>query len=187
MTDEASSTLERWLRDGTTAREGLALFDALPPVSLAQMIGDWRGCELRTGHPLDGILEAAGWQGKHFHDPETVDPLVFAHRAGQFRVNPALLPLGLAARHPGLMRNPLLRRLSFAALPLMRTGRPRARLRMIEYRGVLSGAMQYDALPVNDHFRRVGPDTLLGVMDLRGVDPPYLFALHRRVAGGRND
>jgi hypothetical protein len=50
---------------------------------------------------------------------------------------------------------------------------------MVEYRGVVSGTMVYDALPINDHFRAVDDDTLLGAMDLRGLADPFLFVLRR--------
>ena len=49
---------------------------------------------------------------------------------------------------------------------------------MVEHRGIVTATMTYDALPVNDHFRRVDEDTLLAVMDLRG-SPPFLFLLRR--------
>jgi hypothetical protein len=49
---------------------------------------------------------------------------------------------------------------------------------MIEHRGVVTATMSYDALPINDHFRRVDDATLLGVMDLRGA-PPFFFVLRR--------
>ncbi|MGP5183401.1 DUF4334 domain-containing protein [Corynebacterium variabile] len=50
---------------------------------------------------------------------------------------------------------------------------------MVEYRGVVSGTMVYDALPVNDHIRRVDEDTLFGAMDFRALDEPFMFTLHR--------
>ncbi|CAJ1586868.1 DUF4334 domain-containing protein [[Mycobacterium] wendilense] len=53
------------------------------------------------------------------------------------------------------------------------------RLRMVEYRGVLSATMIYDALPINDHFRLIDDDTVLGVMDMRGLDRPLMFVLRR--------
>lgn len=58
------------------------------------------------------------------------------------------------------------------------TRKPRARLRDVEHRGVVSAAMVYDHLPIIDHFRAVDDDTLLGVMDMRGA-PPYFFILSR--------
>jgi hypothetical protein len=32
-------------------------------------------------------------------------------------------------------------------------------------------------LPINDHFRRVDADTVIGVMDFRSIDRPFLFVL----------
>ena len=39
--------------------------------------------------------------------------------------------------------------------------------------------MIYDQLPVNDVFRRLDDDTVLGAMDLRGSATPYFFVLTR--------
>jgi Domain of unknown function (DUF4334) len=39
--------------------------------------------------------------------------------------------------------------------------------------------MVYDTLPIVDVFRRVDADTLLGLMDLRGLPEPFLFLLER--------
>jgi hypothetical protein len=39
--------------------------------------------------------------------------------------------------------------------------------------------MVYDALPIIDVFRRVGPDTVIGAMDMRGLPAPFLFLLER--------
>ena len=58
-------------------QEALAWFDRLDPVDLAFMRGVWKGSELHTGHPLEGFLEASGWYGKEFVDPDHVHPLLF--------------------------------------------------------------------------------------------------------------
>jgi hypothetical protein len=63
--------------------------------------------------------------------------------------------------------------------PLMYTDKPKARLRTVEHRGVATAAMVYDALPIIDVFRRVDADTLLGLMDLRGLPQPFFFLLRR--------
>jgi Domain of unknown function (DUF4334) len=63
--------------------------------------------------------------------------------------------------------------------PLLYTHRPKARLRVLEHRGVATAAMVYDALPIIDVFRRVDPDTQLGLMDLRGLPAPFFFLLER--------
>jgi hypothetical protein len=39
--------------------------------------------------------------------------------------------------------------------------------------------MVYDALPIIDVFRRVGPDVLIGAMDMRGLTAPFFFLLER--------
>ena len=50
---------------------------------------------------------------------------------------------------------------------------------MTEYRGVVSATMIYDSLPINDIFRKVDDDTVLGVMDLRFTPQPFFFILRR--------
>jgi hypothetical protein len=48
------------------------------------------------------------------------------------------------------------------------------------YRRVLTATMCYDALPINDVFRKVdNDDTLVGAMDLRGLEMPFMFVLRR--------
>src|SRR4051794_32227703 len=61
----------------TTTAEALAVFDAAPAVDPEFMLGTWRGAELPTGHPLDGVLAASGWWGKQFLGAEKVHPLLF--------------------------------------------------------------------------------------------------------------
>ena len=39
--------------------------------------------------------------------------------------------------------------------------------------------MVYDRQPIIDSFRRVDEDTVLGIMDLRGMRSPYVFVLRR--------
>ncbi len=168
-----TSALER-IAGGTTVAEGLAVFDALPAVPVEEMLGSWRGEEVPTGNPLDGALARSGWHGKRFDGPDDVHPLVMD--GGRFAIDPAALPLEFLVRHPRLLRVPLpVRRL----VPLLRTTRPKARLRLLEYRGVVSATMIYDALPVHDAFRRVDDDAVLGAMDLRGLADPFLFVLRR--------
>ncbi|MBN0039820.1 DUF4334 domain-containing protein [Cellulosimicrobium cellulans] len=42
-----------------------------------------------------------------------------------------------------------------------------------------TAAMTYDALPVEDAFRAVDDDTLLGLMEARGMERPFFFVLRR--------
>lgn len=164
-----------------TAGEALALYDSLPPAHVGAILGDWAGEGLHTGHPMDGLLELYGWHGKRFDSPDEAHPLVFDGPRGAFSVNPAAVPMGVGLRVPrsALSATAVVAR---AALRAARTTKPRARLRMMEHRGVVTATMSYDALPINDHFRLVDEGTLLGVMDLRGVPQPFFFVLRRERA-----
>jgi hypothetical protein len=183
-TDRAAA---RWLAEhpcGAPVEEVLAFFDRLPPVELGQLFGRWRGSGLPSGSPLDGFLEAYSWYGKEFVDEESAHPLLFADAHGRPRpLNPALLPVGLLWSRPRLTRlRPV--RVAFGLVrPLLRTGHPRARLRAVEHRGVVTAAMVYDALPIIDVFRRVDAGTVLGLMDLRGQAAPFFFLLRRDAHG----
>jgi len=74
---------------------------------------------------------------------------------------------------------------SLLAVPgLLRTTRPRARLRMMVHRGKCSATMVYDQWPILDAFRRLDADSVLGLMDARGMARPFFFVL-RRAAGDR--
>ena len=158
----------------------LAYFDSLPPVTIPQLLGRWRGAGVATGHPLDGLLETFGWHGKRFETAEDVHPLIFRSRGGRmFEVAPGRLPLTVLLRYPRTARLPLTARLFTLARPLLTTSAPGARLRMTEYRGVVSATMCYDALPVHDVFRRVDATTVLGAMDLRNSPQPLVFRLTR--------
>lgn len=180
MSEMPEATLRSW-EAGTTVADALALFDALPAVSVPDMLGCWRGSGLSTGNPLDGVLEAYHWHGKRFESLDDAHPLIFADRQGLFSVNPAGLPLTTLFRLGRSLSDRRLARTVRPALRLRRTSRPKARLRMMEYRGVVTGTMIYDAVPINDHFRTVGPGTLLGAMDMRGLDAPFFFVLRRDV------
>lgn len=171
----------RAVETGTTRAEALALFDALPPLGVDELLGAWAGRGIPTGHPFDGLLEALGWYGKRMQTPERVHPLVF--RAGRRRVaiTPTWLPLRLALRVAPVVPRGLAARAFALVRPLMATSRPQARLRMVEHRGVVSAAMVYDRQPIVDAFRRVDDATVLGVMDVRGDDRPYVFVLRRDV------
>ncbi|AHH19313.1 hypothetical protein NONO_c45290 [Nocardia nova SH22a] len=156
------------------------LYDSLPEVAVAEITtGRWRGAELDTGHPWAGVLVESGWYGKQFDSADEVQPLLFAGPDGRvFAVDPRRVPLGLAGRLPAAGFR-LARRLLPVLRPLLRTATARARLRAVEYRGKTSAAMVYDHLPIIDIFRRVDDDTLLGVMDMRGMADPYFFVLRR--------
>lgn len=158
----------------------LGFYDSLPPVTVEQMLGSWCGNGITTGNPFDGLLEHYGWHGKRYESADDAHPLVFPDpRGGLLSVNPALVPLGLVARYGPRLHADWMARASEPLRSLIRTRKPRARLRMTEYRGVVTGTMSYDALPINDVFRRVDQDTMLGLMDMRGLEHPFAFVLRR--------
>src|ERR1700752_2467506 len=145
-----------------TTAEALAFFDQLPAVSSAEIRGRWKGRELATGHRFDGALVASGFYGKKFDNQESVHPLLFSTSGGKiFFVAPRRVPVGLAGRVP-VKAIEAGQKLLGIAEPAIRTDKPRARLRDIEHRGVVTAAMVYDPLPIIDIFRRVDADTLLG-------------------------
>lgn len=160
--------------------QALELFDSLDEVDTAFMLGAWSGGEFPTGHPLDGALEAYGWQGKRFDSEEQVHPLVCGVGARSFAIRPAWAwaALPLVQRWPVLKSRPVARVLR-RVLPLLRTRRPRARLRMVHFRGRTTAAMVYDDIPVLDVFRKLDGDTVLGLMDARGLGQPFFFRLRR--------
>jgi len=165
------------LARGATAAEALVVFDALPPVAIEAMIGRWKGTEIETGHPLNGLLAPFGWYGKQFDDAETVHPLLFEDRGRIFAVDPRKVPMRLAPHAP--RKGAAAGKRALAALrSVFGTDEPKARLRMVEHRGTISAAMIYDDLPIIDVFRRVDDDCLLGLMDRRGTDP-FFFLLRR--------
>ncbi|MET0450567.1 MAG: DUF4334 domain-containing protein [Mycobacterium sp.] len=165
----------------TTTADALSLFDASAAVDPDAMVGTWRGTELPTGHPMDGLLEASGWWGKQFIDAETVHPLLFPAADGTlWAMNPvlAISGLGIVTKLPGLRGRNYQSAVS-AARPALSTRAPKARLRTTRYRDVDSATMVYDQVPINDVFRRLDDDTVIGAMDLRGSKAPYFFILRR--------
>ncbi|MEJ7928548.1 DUF4334 domain-containing protein [Ramlibacter sp. AN1015] len=168
-------------RGHSSTADALSLFDALSAVPLESMLGRWSGAGFPTGHWLDGLLEASGWSGKRFDSTEQVHPLEFAtgtRNPLRLRATGAPLALSLLRRFPRL-RAAAAGGLGRAALPLLATTRSQARLRTLVFRGVPSAAMLYDSAPIIDVFRGVDADTVLGLMDMKGMDQPFFFVLRR--------
>lgn len=160
-----------------STEEALELCDALPIVEIETMIGRWRGTEISTHHPMDGLLETFGWYGKEFIDRDHVHPLLFSDNEGRlFALDPQRLPFSIGQYFP---RIKVARQALLAARFLLQTRKTKARVRMIEYRGKVSASMIYDNLPIYDTFRLIDQNTLLGVMDLKGMEQPFFFKLHR--------
>ena len=175
--------LSAWRVRPLVVAEALSRFDRLDGLPPEEMLGRWRGTGLATGHPLDGLLEALGWYGKAFETPDHVQPLLFRRRSGAVvPLDPALMPVTIAVRRPGLSRRVPARAAYSVVLPLLRARRPCARLRSVTFRGRQSAAMIYDGKPIIDHFRRIDEERVLGLMDMRDL-PPFFFML-ARAAGG---
>ncbi|MGW4232248.1 DUF4334 domain-containing protein [Streptomyces sp. NPDC004980] len=60
---------------------------ALATVRPDEILGDWKGGEFRTGHPLDGTLEKADWYGKSFATVHDAKPLICRNAAGELYSN----------------------------------------------------------------------------------------------------
>jgi hypothetical protein len=177
--DQTEAFLKLKNKKGKTEAESFEFYDRLEPVSLEFMRGVWKGEGFPTNHPMDGLLEAFDWYGKEFVDQENVHPLLFQHGNGKiYRVHPGRVPLGLAMIYP--------HNLLWLVKPFFRLGKlflktkkSKARIRLVDFRGKQSVAMIYDDLPIYDHFRRIDQNTVLGVMDLKGLTQYFFFVLHR--------
>ncbi|NIL95446.1 MAG: DUF4334 domain-containing protein [Woeseiaceae bacterium] len=169
----------------TLHQRALELFDSLEPVDIEFMIGRWKGDGYPTDHPLDGLLEVFHWYGKHFESGEDVHPLLFSNRRGKLvRVNPGYMKPSFAlAEHMSKFKSRTAGNIFQLLLPLFSTSKSRARLRMTEYRGKVSATMIYDQLPINDVFRKLDDDAVLGVMDNKIVKDPFFFKLTRDSSG----
>ncbi|MBO3457503.1 DUF4334 domain-containing protein [Aetokthonos hydrillicola Thurmond2011] len=174
-------TYDSILKSGqTTTEKALELFDALEPVNLTFMLGRWRGSGLHTNHPMDGYLEQFNWYGKEFVDPEHVHPLLFFDNKGKvIKVEPKYMSItNLALKFP-ILKNDFFKPLGILTNSLLKTEKSQARLRMVEYRSKVSATMIYDHFPINDAFRKIDDNTLLGVMDLKNSSQPFFFILRR--------
>lgn len=164
---------------GTSQEEAFAFYDTLDGASPEEIQGLWRGAELLTGHPLEGLLVASGWYGKEFVSAKHVHPLIFAKKNGvRYKVNPLWIPMNLPFDK---IPRRLIRPAMTLVRPLISTRKSAARLRKIEYRGKLCAAMIYDKKDIIDVFRKVDDNTLLGIMDLKSLDTDktYFFVLYR--------
>jgi hypothetical protein len=164
-----------------TTDEALAIYDQLEIVDLEFMLGRWHGSGFHTNHRMDGILEAYGWYGKEFKNADHVDPMLFKRGDKIVRVNPERIPLWLLTADFPPPKSALVGRFFNLLTPLIQTHKFKARMRMTKYRGKVSATMIYNGLPINDIFRKVDENTLLGIMDLHGMEQPYFFVLHRLV------
>lgn len=123
------------------------------------------------------MLENFRWVGKRFESAEAGHPLVVETKKGLGMLAPGRLPMGLIARFPKLVHLKATGRIFGVLQPLFLTKKPKSRLMMTEYRGVVTATMCYHDLAIHDMFRRVDERTLLGISHLPGFDPPLFFVL----------
>lgn len=181
--EELNNWLSEHVRAATSTAEAISFFDSLEAVPLEMMAGLWKGAELKTNHPFNGKLKNLGWFGKAFITADRVHPLIFKHNEKLFSLNTRLIPPGLlkiaSTRNVEFLK-PLLNKTSL----LLKTGQPSARLRMTHFRGVATTTMIYDYLPINDVFRKIDQDTVMGLMDMRDMEEPFFFILKRQKSPG---
>lgn len=164
----------------TTTEEALTIFDQLEVINLEFMLGQWKGYGIHTNHPMDGVLEFFAWYGKEFVSPEQVHPLLFIDNHNQVTaITPNPTFIQLAAHWDRLPKAIFLKWIFRLSFPLLKTQKYKARLRMMEYRQQVSATMIYDELPIQDTFRKVDQNTVLGVMDFKAVPQPFFFMLKR--------
>lgn len=165
----------------SSTAEALEMFDRLDTADVSDLIGSWRGGSFPTGHPLDGALEAYHWHGKRFEHAEHVHPLVFKTiDGGTASVDPLwALPIVQWLNRLPIPKSEAAGRIFQQCIGLVSTNRSCARLRLTHYRGKVSATMIYDTLPINDIFRKINDNTMLGLMDLKGERQPFFFVLHR--------
>ncbi|GGO01846.1 DUF4334 domain-containing protein [Saccharibacillus kuerlensis] len=176
---KAKDRLNQMLSSGASQDEAFALFDTLEAAVVHEMWDLWKGEEIVTGHPLEGLLTSSGWYGKMFESPEHVHPLVFQKKNGElYAVNPLWIPLKLP--FDKIPRSPIGPAMTLMR-PILRTRKSAARLRQIEYRGKSGAAMVYDRKDIIDVFRKVDDNTLMAIMDVKSLpsDKTYFFVLHR--------
>ena len=170
------NTLNKILKENaSTYEEALQLFDELETVTVDFMIGKWKGEEIFTGHPMDGLLASTGWYGKIFESAEKVHPLVFytdKTKSDLFAVNPtAVFKLQNTATDQNLFMADHRKDVE--------THEFKARLRNTEFRNSISATMIYDELPINDIFKKIDENTVFGAMDLKSQPRNYFFLLRR--------
>ncbi|SDO18803.1 DUF4334 domain-containing protein [Alkalicoccus daliensis] len=158
--------------------EAFHFFDSLESVEIPFLKGLWQGKEFPAAHPFGGLLPKVNWYGKEFITPQIVHPLVMEKKNKErYFLNPVFIPFHLPIEKiPHFLLVPVFKFVS----PLMKTNAPKARLGTLEYRGKLSAAMIYDHHGINDIFRKVDENTVLGVMETRNPKKSgYFFVLER--------
>lgn len=132
------------------------LWSDLSAVTVAEVLGPWRGGDFATGHIASTVLKKVRWHGKAFNGPLDAQPLVCRNAVGELYSN------------------------------LEAGGGGEASLWEVAFRGETTATMVYDKMPVLDHFKKVDDTTLMGIMNGKldstfGISDLYYFWLERDV------
>jgi len=176
---ENKEKLQSMMGKNNTQAEAFELYDSLESIDTEEMWGLWKGEELSTGHPFEGLLTASKWYGKKFVSKEEVYPLLFERKDGSlYAGNPGLIPMTLPFDK---IPSRLVSRVIPLIRPVFKTKNSGARLRMVDFRGKASASMVYDQKGIIDIFRKVDDNTLMGIMDIKemATDKSYFFILRR--------
>ena len=164
----------------------LTWYRSLQPVSLAEMVGLWKGTGIPSGHPLDGVLENLQWFGKRFHADLRADALLFQSRPGRLvTVEPAWIPIRIAIRSASFGRTSVARNWFGHLQKMLRAKGRTASLELRLFEGIESAAMVYDRQPITDYFRKISEAELAGMMVVKDDPRRYFFKLRRADAGDR--
>ncbi len=164
-------------KNSVTQEEAADFYDSLPAFPIENIYGRWKGREMATGHPFDGVLTATKWYGKYFEDSENSYPLMYQKKNKEFFfVDPNYLPLEIVqsfSRSFIAFLFPLL-------LPFICTKESSSIVRSIEYRNYITTAMIYDKKPVIDYFKMVDETTIFAASEMKW-NPSLLqfFALYK--------
>ncbi|KAJ7256780.1 GXWXG protein-domain-containing protein [Mycena haematopus] len=86
MTSPEQAYLDLIKAGGKTSEDAATkLFDQLKPIEPSFLMGEWKGGDFDTGHPLTQALKRINWAGKTFRAEDDVDPTV-VHGEGGKRV-----------------------------------------------------------------------------------------------------
>lgn len=179
--NKAKEELKKIMNRKITQKQAYDFFDKLESLELSDIMGVWKGRELYTGHPMEGLLDICKWYGKEFKSTEKVYPLIFKTSKDKlFYCNPGLLPFNTSIQKIPKRLIPMIFNI---IRPLIITNKSKARLRMTKYRGVISASMLYDRLPIIDIFRKIDDNTIMGLMDskLDKSRKGYFFILYKDV------
>lgn len=155
-------------------------FQGLEPVNPLDLVGLWKGTDIPSGHPLDGVLGNLGWFGKRFHPDLRADALLFQWRPGRLvPIEAALFPIKFVLWAAPFGRTSVARGLSSYLQKMFRARGQTACLKLLQFKGGLTAAMVYDEQPVTDYIRRISADTVAGMMCVDGDPRRFFFKLER--------